>query len=103
MHMKAKTVLHKSTTKGYRLTHVHPTYVASSSDTVIWYKVVWCAQNMRRDGSSFTWHQLISPTIKSTWHAWHTEYPTGMTSLLLINERIDNCDKVHVLGQSDNF
>ena len=24
---------------------------------VTWYMVVWCTQNLRRDGSSFMWHQ----------------------------------------------
>ena len=27
------------------------------SDTIKWCMVVWCAQNLRLDGNSFTWHQ----------------------------------------------
>ena len=34
---------------------MHLMYVALHE--VTWYLVVWCTQNMRRDGSSFMWHQ----------------------------------------------
>ena len=35
---------------------MHLTYVALHE--VTWCMVVWCTQNLRRDGSSFMWHQL---------------------------------------------
>ena len=34
---------------------MHHTYVALHE--VTWCMVEWCTQNLRRDGSSFTWHQ----------------------------------------------
>ena len=34
---------------------MHVTYVALHE--VIWCMVVWCTLNLRRDGSSFMWHQ----------------------------------------------
>ena len=34
---------------------MHMTYVALHE--VTWCMVVWCTQNLRRDGSSFMWHQ----------------------------------------------
>ena len=41
---------------GYRWTRIHLTYVALHE--VTWCMVVWCTQNLRRDGSSSMWHQL---------------------------------------------
>ena len=46
-------------------THRHIKYpghsVKSAGDTVNWCIAiaVWCTQNMHRDGSSFTWHQVL--------------------------------------------
>ena len=34
---------------------MHRTYVALHE--VTWSMVVWCTQNLRRDGCSFMWHQ----------------------------------------------
>ena len=43
---------------GYSETRMHPTYVALNEVRRLnWCMVEWCAQNMRRDDSSFTWHQ----------------------------------------------
>ena len=36
---------------------MHPTYVILNGVTVNWCMVKWCARNLRRDSSSFTWHQ----------------------------------------------
>ena len=40
---------------GYSKTRIHLTYV--DLHEVTWCIVVWCTQNLRRDGSSFMWHQ----------------------------------------------
>ena len=40
---------------GYSQTRMHLTYVALRE--VTWCMVVRCTQNLRRDGSSFMWHQ----------------------------------------------
>ena len=40
---------------GYCETRIHLTYVALHDAK--WSMVVWCTQNLRRDGSSFMWHQ----------------------------------------------
>ena len=39
----------------WQVTAKHLTYAALHE--VTWCMVVWCPQNLRRDGSSFTWHQ----------------------------------------------
>ena len=36
---------------------MHPAYVASHKMTLNSRMVVWCIQNVRRDGNNFTWHQ----------------------------------------------
>ena len=40
----------------------HAPYVCGfkESDTVNWCMVVWCKQNVRREGSSFTWHHAVT-------------------------------------------
>ena len=40
---------------GYSLIRIHLTYVALHE--VTWCMVVWCTQNLHRDGCSFMWHQ----------------------------------------------
>ena len=51
-------ILPKVQVAGYSYTHMHPTYVASNN-TVNW-RMVGCmvtyTQNLRWDGTSFTWH-----------------------------------------------
>ena len=51
---------HSAESAGGRLQlKTHAPYLCGfeRGDTVNWYTVVWCTQNLRRDGSSFTWHQ----------------------------------------------
>ena len=51
---------------GYSQVRMHYlTYVALHE--VTWYMVVWCTQNLRRDGSSFMWHQ---PCQRFKYTAW---------------------------------
>ena len=38
------------------------------NDTVNWCMVVWCTQNLRRDGSSSTWHQPCNNQIALSVH-----------------------------------
>ena len=40
---------------------------SEGSDTVNWRMVVWCTQNVPRDGSSFTWRQPCNNQIALRW------------------------------------
>ena len=44
---------------------MHLTYVALHE--VTWCMVVWCTQNVRRDGCSFMWHQPCQRCKYTTW------------------------------------
>ena len=71
-------------------THIHLTYVALHD--VTWSMVVWCTQNLRRDGCSFMWHQpcqrckyTTSVDIKNTRYkklVTHVEPHASAVSLL---------------------
>ena len=49
--------------------HVTMWFRITWSDTVNWCMVVWCTQNLRRDGSSFTWHQPCNNQT-ALWPPW---------------------------------
>ena len=51
---------------GYSYTRIHLTYAALYE--VTWYMVVTFAQNVRRDGSSFMWHQPYNNQIALSVH-----------------------------------
>ena len=52
---KILVILPKVQVAGYSQTRIHLTYVALHE--VTWCMVVWCTQNLRRNGCSFMWHQ----------------------------------------------
>ena len=52
---KILVILPKVQMAGYSQTHMHLMYVALHE--VTWCMVVWCKQDLRRDGCSFMWHQ----------------------------------------------
>ena len=52
---KSRSCCQKCRSGRLRYTRMHNTYVALHE--VTWCMVVWCTQNLRRDGSSFMWHQ----------------------------------------------
>ena len=61
--------MHSTKSVGGRLQlNTHTPYLCGFewSDTVNWCKAVWCTQNLRRDGSSFTWHQPYN----NFWFLW---------------------------------
>ena len=49
--------------------NTHAPYVCGFKwrDTVSWCMVVWCTQNVRRDCSSFKWHQPCNNQIALRW------------------------------------
>ena len=52
------------------------------SDMVDWCIVVWCTENLRRDGSCFTWHQLCNNQM-------HCQYTTSLDTPIKIKIKSD--------------
>ena len=64
-------ILHSAKSDGGGLklnTHAPGVDVFDWSATVNWCMVVWCTQNVCRDGSSFTWHQPCNNQIALSAH-----------------------------------
>ena len=60
------------------ITHASYLYLFEWRDIVNWCMFVWCAQNVHRHGSSFTWHQPCNNQIALSVHRfdwyWKTCY-----------------------------
>ena len=58
-------------------------FVFEWSDTVNWCMVVWCTQNVRRDDSSFMWHEPCNNQIALKYTLQLLKNATGRCSKML--------------------